>query len=131
MVVAQSPDAIRQLRKMLISAITLQLNTERIASEKQQHILATWQAIAYRPATDKRLASALNDRLRDYRLLIDKAGGVLRCDIGLVNNLINRQATLFHPVSPAQLFANRFVVELAGIAASSLSEAYGVIKPSP
>lgn len=115
MVISQSIDNIRNLRKLFSSAITQQLNAERIGSEKQQHILGTWQAIGYRAATDKRATAQINDRIRDYRLAIDRGDGVLRCDIDEINCRLNRLAFAPDESSPAQKFANRFVSELAAI----------------
>lgn len=126
MSVAQSVESIRQLRKLFVSSITQQLNAERIASDKQQHILSTWQAIAYRAADDKRLLAALKDRLRDYRLAIDEHGGVLRCDIDWINRCINRMED---SASPAQAFANRFAVELPAIANNKDETLFAAIAP--
>ncbi len=128
MSVAQSVETIRQLRKVFVSRITQQLNAERIASDKQQHILSTWQAIAYRGVDDKRLLAALNDRLREYRLAIDEHGGVLRCDIDWINRILNRRNDTENAMSPAQAFSNRFMVELAAVSQND-SVLFDAIRP--
>lgn len=110
MAIAQSPDSIRQLNKLFTTTIMRQLNAERIASEKQQHILSTWQAVGYRTSNDKRMSAAINDKQRLYRLAIDRDGGVLRCDIDRVNCVINR--LLHNDDCAAQSFANHFRVSL-------------------
>ena len=124
MAISQSSDNIRDLRKLFISSITQQLNAERIANGKQQHILSTWQAIGYRAASDKRLLGIITDLIRDYRIAIDSNDGVLRCDIDYINRVLNRHNTAFSndEPCPAQRFANRFQVNLAAITRSNNGE---------